>query len=76
MGLVRAQVAKNPERVFTTRGAVVSGELHGLVQGVEAGGDRELPVARSTAHGGVLARATGNAALRAAGDGRMGDGKK
>ena len=55
--------------------ARVSGEFDGLVQGVEACGNRELPLARSATHLGLMARAAGNAALRAARNGRMRDGK-
>ena len=46
-----------------------------LVQGVKARGTRELPVARSTAHLGLVACATGNAALRLAGNDGLGDGE-
>src|SRR5208283_2780295 len=74
--ILYAQVGRHPERVLHLRGAArFSGELHGLVQGLEARRDRELPLARLAAHMGLVACAEWNALVCSSRNGGLGDRK-
>jgi len=60
-------------RVHVQRSRDRAGQHGGLVQGTQAGGHPQLPLARPAAHVGKLARAGRNSAARAAGVGRLGE---
>ena len=72
--LIRKQIGKHPTHVFCFQGqAGETGQHEDLVQGSQASRYRGLPLARSAAYLGELARAAGHPVARVAGARWMGE---